>query len=82
LPQNVPLLVASATLPDHVLHDICQTLSLGSDSKNVAVTNDHPNVTLSVRIMKHSEESKGGMENLFSSFHPQPSPNLMITSKL
>lgn len=61
---NVPLLVASATLPEHILDDIRSKLKLSKDTKYVGVTNDHPNVALSVRTMKYSEESKADLRFL------------------
>ncbi|KAF5332724.1 hypothetical protein D9611_005316 [Ephemerocybe angulata] len=64
LPRNVPFLVASATLPDHVLDDIRATLELRGNLVRVAVTNDRPNVALSVRTMKYSDESKGDLRFL------------------
>ena len=63
-PKNVPFVVASATLPSHVLNDVQHKLQLGSDTKMVRLTNAQPNVALSVRTMKHSEESKGDVRFL------------------
>lgn len=57
-PKDVPFVVALETLPSHVLNDIQLKLQLGSDTKMVRLTNTC-NVALSVRKMKHSEESKG-----------------------
>lgn len=58
LPRNVPFLIASATLPPHVLDDIRSKLQLSERAQRVAVSNDRPNIALSVRTMKFSEESK------------------------
>ena len=63
-PKNVPFVVASATLPSHVLNDVQHKLQLGSDTKMVRLTNAQPNVALSVQTMKHSEESKGDVRFL------------------
>ncbi|KAF5335493.1 hypothetical protein D9611_012205 [Ephemerocybe angulata] len=64
LAGHVPLLVASATLPTHILDDIRSKLSLKASAHTVALTNDRPNVALSVQTLKHSEESKGDMRIL------------------
>lgn len=61
LPINVPIVVASATLPDHIMDDIRSKLQLTQDATVVAVTNARPNVALSVRGMKHSDKSKGDL---------------------
>ncbi|KAF5326204.1 hypothetical protein D9611_000349 [Ephemerocybe angulata] len=58
LPSSVPLLIASATLPTHVLEDVRRKLQLFQDAPIISVTNDRPNVSLSVRKMRFSEESK------------------------
>ena len=63
-PQNVPFQIASATLPEHVLDDIRSKLRLAQDVKMVQVTNARPNVALSVRTMKHSNDSKADLRFL------------------
>lgn len=63
-PQNVPLQIASATLPEHVLDDIRSKLRLAHDVKVIRVTNARPNVALSVRTMKYSNESKADLRFL------------------
>lgn len=60
-PRNVPLVIASATLPEHVLEDVRRKLKLSKTCKMVSVTNARPNVALSVRTMNHSDESKGDL---------------------
>ena len=62
--RNVPVLVASATLPEHVLDDIRGKLELQKDLKMVRLTNARPNIALSVRVMEHPDESKGDMRFL------------------
>ena len=47
-PRNVPLLLASATLPEHVLDNIHRKLRLAKDIKMIQLTNSRPNVALSV----------------------------------
>lgn len=58
IPSNVPFVVASATLPSHILDDVRTKLGLSNNAKHIALTNARPNVALSCRIMKHPEESK------------------------
>jgi superfamily II DNA helicase RecQ len=63
-PSNVPFVVASATLPEHILDDIKRKLRLSTSVQKVSVSNARPNVALSVRAMQHSEESKGDLRFL------------------
>ncbi|KAG6814800.1 hypothetical protein H0H93_012209, partial [Arthromyces matolae] len=58
IPTNVPIVIASATLPEHVLDDIKRQLGMSKSTKTISVSNARPNVALSVRAMRHSEESK------------------------
>ena len=44
IPKNIPFLLASATLPEHVLDDIRLKLKLPKDVKMVRATNVRPNV--------------------------------------
>ena len=64
IPKNVPFLLASATLPEHVLDDIRLKLRLPKDVKMVRVTNARPNVALSVRPMQKKEKSMGDLRFL------------------
>ena len=64
LPVNVPIAIASATLPDHIMDDIRSKLKLSANAVTVAVTNARPNVALSVRGMKHSIKSKADLRFL------------------
>lgn len=63
-PSNVPFLIASATLPDHVIDDIRGKLGISKDATTIAISNDRPNVSLSCRQMRHSEESHGDLRFL------------------
>lgn len=56
-PRHVPFIVASATLPDHILDDIRTKLQLSANAKIVRMTNARPNVALSCRSMKHPQDS-------------------------
>lgn len=62
--RSVPFVVASATLPNHVLDDIKRQLRLEKSVNIVSVSNARPNVALSVRGMEFSEESKADLRFL------------------
>lgn len=64
LPVNVPIAVASATLPDHVKEDIRTKLKIADNATVIAVTNARPNIALSVRPMKYSDKSKADLRFL------------------
>ena len=64
IPKNVPFLLASATLPEHVLDDIRLKLQLPKNVKMVRLTNARPNVALSVRAMQKPEKSMGDLRFL------------------
>lgn len=72
-PGNIPLLAASATLPDHVLDDVCIKLRLTKNIKKISITNKRPNIALSVRGMQHSEESKADLRFLIPPNATNPS---------
>lgn len=57
-------MVASATLPEHILDDVRKKVDLSKDATVVNLSNDRPNVALSCRVMKHSEESKADLRFL------------------
>jgi superfamily II DNA helicase RecQ len=63
-PKHVPFIVASATLPDHILDNIRVKLRLSPNARMVRITNARPNVALSCRPMKHSEKSKADLRFL------------------
>ncbi|KAK0235251.1 hypothetical protein EDD85DRAFT_922454 [Armillaria nabsnona] len=63
-PSNVPFMVSSATLPDHILDDVHVKLGLANDAKTISLTNARPNIALSCRPMKYSEESKADLQFL------------------
>ena len=64
IPKIVPFLLASATLPEHVLDDIRLKLQLPKDVNMVRLTNARPNVALSVRVMQKPERSMGDLRFL------------------
>lgn len=59
--RNVPVLVASATLPSFVLIDIKAKLRINKDVVTVSLTNARPNIALSTRVMKHPDNTKGDL---------------------
>lgn len=65
LPRNVPITAASATMtPSHIMDGVRSTLSLSADAVKISVTNARPNVSLCVRSMQHSDESKADLRFL------------------
>jgi len=64
IPRNVPFVILSATLPDHILDDIRAKLQLSKSAQMVQVTNARPNVALSCRTLKHPENSKADLRFL------------------
>ncbi|KAJ7861950.1 hypothetical protein B0H13DRAFT_1638916, partial [Mycena leptocephala] len=64
IPSNVPFIVASATIPEHILDDVRVKLGLSKNATRISLTNARPNVALSVRTMQHPEESKADLRLL------------------
>jgi Superfamily II DNA helicase len=64
IPRNVPFVVLSATLPEHIIDDIRVKLQLDTDATTVQLSNSRPNVALSVRSMEHSDDSKADLRFL------------------
>ncbi|KAJ7803225.1 P-loop containing nucleoside triphosphate hydrolase protein [Mycena olivaceomarginata] len=64
VPSNVPFVVASATLPKHVLDDVRLKLGLSKDPARISLTNARPNIALSVRTMQFPEESRADLRFL------------------
>jgi len=71
-PKNVPFLVASATLPEHVLVDIKAKLELKQSVKMICISNARPNIALSVRAMQHTDELKGDLRFLIPAKTKEP----------
>jgi superfamily II DNA helicase RecQ len=66
-PKHVPFVVASATLPEHILDDVRRKLRLSESAKLVRVTNARPNVALSVRPMQFDNYSMADLRFLIPS---------------
>lgn len=58
IPDTIPYLVPSATLPQHILADVMKILRMNTD-KTVFIrrSNDRPNVYITVRRIRHSLKS-------------------------
>lgn len=65
LPSGVPVLTASATLPPEIIQDIESKLGLGNKCERISVSNEKPNVALSVRIIQHPLDSFADLAALF-----------------
>ena len=63
-PRNVPFLVASATLPEHILDDIQAKLQLSPNVKMFRISNTRPNVALSCRRMYHPDDTEADLRSL------------------
>ncbi|KAJ3963656.1 P-loop containing nucleoside triphosphate hydrolase protein [Lentinula raphanica] len=53
LPSGLPVLLASATMPEDVINDVLYKVGLPPNSARVAVSNAKHNVALSVRVLQH-----------------------------
>ncbi|KAK6985087.1 P-loop containing nucleoside triphosphate hydrolase protein [Favolaschia claudopus] len=66
LPSGLlPVVVGSATLPRDVITDIQDKLRLRRDCARVSVSNEKPNIALSVRIMQHPQDTFADLMTLF-----------------
>ncbi|KAJ7705745.1 P-loop containing nucleoside triphosphate hydrolase protein [Mycena metata] len=65
MPSGVPVVAGSATMPKDVITDIKNKLGLRSDCVHVGVSNDKPNIALSVRIMQHPQDTFADLMTLF-----------------
>lgn len=65
LPSGVPVLTASATLPPEIIQNIESKLGLGDKCERISVSNEKPNVALSVRIIQHPLDSFADLAALF-----------------
>ncbi|KAJ7824960.1 hypothetical protein B0H14DRAFT_2179318, partial [Mycena olivaceomarginata] len=64
IPSTVPFVVASATLPPHILDNVCIKLGLAKNATTISLSNARPNVALSCRSMAHSQESRADLQFL------------------
>ncbi|THU87111.1 P-loop containing nucleoside triphosphate hydrolase protein [Dendrothele bispora CBS 962.96] len=65
LPSELPTLVVSATIPPEVIADIQDKLGMGNGCDIIAVSNEKPNVALSVRVMQHPQDTFADLLSLF-----------------
>ncbi|KAJ7346309.1 P-loop containing nucleoside triphosphate hydrolase protein [Mycena albidolilacea] len=61
---NVTFAIASATLPSHVLDNVCAKLKIGTDAVVVSMSNARPNIALSVRKIVHPDDTKADLRFL------------------
>ncbi|KAJ7457910.1 P-loop containing nucleoside triphosphate hydrolase protein [Mycena galericulata] len=73
VPASVTFAIASATLPQHVLDDVCAKLRIGKDAVSISMSNARPNIALSVRKIVHPEETKADLRFLIREDATSPS---------
>ncbi|KAJ7657214.1 P-loop containing nucleoside triphosphate hydrolase protein [Mycena polygramma] len=64
VPASVVFAIASATLPSHVLDEVCAKLKIGSDAITISMSNARPNIALSVRKIMHPDDTKADLRFL------------------
>ncbi|KAJ6579905.1 P-loop containing nucleoside triphosphate hydrolase protein, partial [Mycena sp. CBHHK59/15] len=64
VPSSTVFAIASATLPTHVLEDVCAKLKIDKDAVTISVSNARPNVALSVRKIVHPDDTKADLRFL------------------
>ncbi|KAJ7772144.1 P-loop containing nucleoside triphosphate hydrolase protein [Mycena maculata] len=65
MPSGVPVVIGSATMPEDVILDILRKLRMRVNCARVAVSNEKPNVALSVRILQHPQDTFADLMTLF-----------------
>ncbi|KAJ7153843.1 P-loop containing nucleoside triphosphate hydrolase protein [Mycena filopes] len=65
LPSGLPVVVGSATMPRDVILDVLAKLRLRADCARVSVSNEKPNIALSVRILQHPQDTFADLITLF-----------------
>lgn len=65
LPQGLPIMAASATVPPEVITHIKDKLGIGGCCEHIAVSNEKLNVSLAVQIMQHPPNSFANLLSLF-----------------
>ncbi|KAJ7127539.1 P-loop containing nucleoside triphosphate hydrolase protein [Mycena crocata] len=65
LPSGLPIIIGSATMPRDVYRDIIEKLRLRVDCARISVSNAKPNVALSVRILRHPQDTFADLMTLF-----------------
>lgn len=56
-PPNTPFFVTSATMPPKILEDVMNRLGFASSTPIIQLSNNRPNVQLTIREMIHSKSS-------------------------
>ncbi|KAJ7720137.1 P-loop containing nucleoside triphosphate hydrolase protein [Mycena maculata] len=65
MPSGVPVVIGSATMPEDITLDILRKLRMRVNCARVAVSNEKPNVALSVRILQHPQDTFADLMTLF-----------------
>ncbi|THU86831.1 hypothetical protein K435DRAFT_624562, partial [Dendrothele bispora CBS 962.96] len=65
IPSTIPILVASATMPDDMRQSIPFEIGLGNNYVHVTGSNTKPNVALSIRILQHPQNTYADLMFLF-----------------
>ncbi|KAJ6466225.1 P-loop containing nucleoside triphosphate hydrolase protein [Mycena sanguinolenta] len=65
IPSGVPVVAASATMPEDVIADIRKKLRLPAHCPHIAVSNEKMNIALSVRIIQHPLDTLADLITVF-----------------
>ncbi|KAE9383071.1 P-loop containing nucleoside triphosphate hydrolase protein, partial [Gymnopus androsaceus JB14] len=78
LPSGLPVLLASATMPEEVIKDILFKVGLTPECERVAVSNAKYNVALSIRILQHPTTTYADLFSLFPTGENEEFPQTII----
>lgn len=78
LPSGLPVLLASATMPEEVIKDILFKVGLTPECERVAVSNAKYNVALSIRILQHPTTTYADLFSLFPTSENEEFPQTII----
>ncbi|KAJ3816872.1 P-loop containing nucleoside triphosphate hydrolase protein, partial [Lentinula raphanica] len=78
LPSGLPVLLASATMPEDVLRDVLFKVGLPQNPARVAVSNAKQNVALSVRVLQHPSNTYADLYTLLPTHENEAFPQTLI----
>ncbi|KAJ3977853.1 P-loop containing nucleoside triphosphate hydrolase protein [Lentinula raphanica] len=78
LPSGLPVLLASATMPEDVLRDVLFKVGLPQNPARVAVSNAKQNVALSVRVLQHPSNTYADLYTLLPTHENKVFPQTLI----
>ncbi|KAE9409629.1 hypothetical protein BT96DRAFT_953456 [Gymnopus androsaceus JB14] len=78
LPSGLPVLFASATMPEEVIKDILFKVGLIPECERVAVSNAKYNVVLSIRVLQHPTTTYADLFSLFPTGENEGFPQTII----